>query len=200
MRNRPRPARMSSQLELIEGIAIFTEHLRDTIASSTGIEQAITATLETCPKVIEPELRRLVAEMQYGSLEEGLRHFADELAHPLSDFVVAALVSSIQNRSRDLSGLLTQLSASAREECRLHLRVWVSRSRTRSAVRIVGGSLVTFVVGLSLFDMAFLAPYASPSGLVVLTLVCSGFASGLWLLDRMSRFDSPVRLIGRRHT
>jgi Flp pilus assembly protein TadB len=116
----------------------------------------------------------------------------------LSDFVVAALLSTIENRSRDLSGLLTQLSSSAREECRLHLRVWVSRSRTRSAVRIVGGSLLTFVMGLALFDAEYLAPYATASGVVVLAVVCSGFGTGLWLLHRMSQFETPVRLIGVR--
>lgn len=198
MKIHPRVAHTPNQTELIEAVAVFTEHLRDTIASSAGIEQAIAATLDACPIAIEPQLRRLVADMQYGSLGDGLRRFADELAHPLSDFVVAALLSTIENRSRDLSGLLTQLSSSAREECRLHLRVWVSRSRTRSAVRIVGGSLLTFVMGLALFDAEYLAPYATASGVVVLAVVCSGFGTGLWLLHRMSQFETPVRLIGVR--
>ena len=194
-----RSVRMSDQQELIESLAVFTEHLRDTIASSTGIEQAIAATLETCPRAIEPAVQRLVADMQYGTLEGGLRRFADELDHPLSDFVVAALLTSLGNRSRDLSGLLTQLSVSAREECRLHLRVWVSRARTRSAVRIVTGSLAAFVIGLALFDPEYLAPYGSTSGLVVLASVGAGFGTGLWLMERMSRTRTLVRLIRVRH-
>ena len=184
--------------ELTEAIAVFTEHLRDTIVSATGLEQAIATTLDACPAAIEPAVRRMVAEMQYGRFEDALRKFADDLAHPAADFVVAALLSAVRNQTRDLAGLLTQLSASARDECALHTRVWVSRARTRSAVRIVVGSLVVFVVGLALLDPSYLAPYASSSGLVVLVIVGLGFTCGLVLLDRMASFRQPARIIKER--
>ena len=193
----PRPRSMDHG-ELTEAIAVFTEHLRDTVVSATGLEQAIVTTLDACPPAIEPAVRRMVAEMQYGRFEDALRRFADDLAHPASDFVVAALLSAVRNQTRDLAGLLTQLSTSARDECALHTRVWVSRARTRSAVRIVAGSLVVFVVGLTLLDPAYLAPYASLEGLVVLMSVGLGFASGLFLLDRMARFRQPARIIRER--
>ena len=184
--------------ELTEAIAVFTEHLRDTVVSATGLEQAIATTLDACPAAIEPAVRRMVAEMQYGRFEDALRKFADDLAHPAADFVVAALLSAVRNQTRDLAGLLTQLSASARDECALHTRVWVSRARTRSAVRIVVGSLVVFVVGLALLDPSYLAPYASSSGLVVLVIVGLGFTCGLVLLDRMASFRQPARIIKER--
>ena len=193
-----RTTKLTDQRELTEAIAVFTENLRDTVVSSAGLEQAITGTLHSCPEAIEPAVRRLVADLRYGDLEEALRCFADNLAHPASDFVVAALLSSVQNQTRDLSGLLTQLSRSAREECNVYLRVWVSRARTRSAVRIVTASLCVFVAGLLLLDRSYLAPYATVSGLSVLLAVAGGFAWGLWLLDRMARFTPPARLIRSR--
>lgn len=189
---------MTDQRELIEAIAVFTENLRDTVVTATGLEQALSTAIESCPGVIEPAVRRLVAGMKYGKVEDALRRFADDLAHPASDFVVAALVSSIQNQTRDLSGLLTQLSASAREECNLCLRIWVTRARTRSAVRIVSGSLLVFVLGLAMFDTQYLAPYASLSGMFVLVLVMGGFGLGLWLLDHMSRVQPAARLVRPR--
>jgi len=191
-------ARSVDHGELTEAIAVFTEHLRDTVVSATGLEQAIVTTLDACPSSIKPAVTRLVAEMQYGSFEDALRRFADDLAHPASDFVVAALLSAVRNQTRDLAGLLTQLSESARDECALHTRVWVSRARTRSAVRIVAGSLVVFVVGLALLDPAYLAPYASPDGLCVLGVVGLGFAGGLTLLNRMASFRQPARIIRER--
>lgn len=184
--------------ELTEAIAVFTEHLRDTVVSATGLEQAIASTLDACPGPIEPAVRRMVAQMQYGGLEDALRRFASDLAHPASDFVAAALLSAVRNQTRDLSGLLTQLSASAREECALHTRIWVSRARTRSAVRIVAGTLVAFVVGLALLDPSYLAPYRTLEGVVVLLAVAAGFACGLFLLEKMARFQQPVRIIRER--
>ena len=191
-------SKLTDQRDLIEAIAVFTENLRDTVVSSAGLEQAITSSLDSCPQAIEPAVRRLVADLRYGSLDDALRQFADELSHPASDFVVAALLSSVQNQTRDLSGLLGQLSRSAREECNVYLRVWVSRARTRSAVRIVAMCLFAFTGGLLVLDRAYLLPYASPSGMSVLLAVACGFAYGLWLLDRMARFTPPVRLIRPR--
>ena len=186
---------LDDQRELVEAIATFTEQLRDTIGASAGLEQAISVTLETCPEVIEPAVRRLVANMRYGGIQDALRDFAHELGHPTSDFVVAALLAAVQHRTRDLAGLLTQLSVSARDECDLYLRVWVSRARTRSAVRIVIGSLATFVSALVLFDPGSLTAFLTRGGVVALAVVCGGFCGGLWMLDRLARFVPPVRLL-----
>lgn len=186
---------LDDQRELVEAIASFTEQLRDTIGASAGLEQAITVTLETCPAAIEPAVRRLVASMRYGGIQDALRDFAQDLGHPTSDFVVAALLAAVEHRTRDLTGLLSQLSVSARDECDLYLRVWVSRARTRSAVRIVIGSLAAFVSALVLLDPEYLAAFMTPGGLVALALVCSGFCSGLWMLDRLARFVPPARLL-----
>lgn len=194
----PGHTRLTDQRDLVEAVAVFTENLRDTVVASSGLEQAITSTLDTCPRAIEPAVRRLVADLRYGSLDDALRRFADDLAHPACDFVVAALLSSVQNTTRDLAGLLSQLSKSAREECNVYLRVWVSRARTRSAVRIVAVSLFVFVVALLLLDHQYLAPYASPAGASVLVLVAGGFLCGLGLMDRMARVSPTARLIRGR--
>ena len=189
---------LTDQRELVEAIATFAELLRDSVSSASGLEQAIRTVADSCPVIIRPAVVRLSAAMRYERTEDALRGFADEVAHPTADFVVAALLSAVQHQTRDLGSLLTQLSDSAREECRLYLRVWVSRARTRSAVRIVAASLGAFVLGLILFSPGYLSPYASLSGVVALAVVVSGFASGLLLLDRMATFSPPPRLITRR--
>ena len=195
----PRGTRhLTDQRELVEGIATFAELLRDSVSSAAGLEQAIRTVAGSVPQVIRPAVVRLTADMRYGRTEDALRQFAEEVAHPTSDFVVAALLTAVQHQTRDLSGLLTQLSDSARDECRLYMRVWVSRARTRSAVRIVGASLAAFVGALFLFSPAYLAPYASMTGAVALVVVACGFASGLYLLDRMATFSPPGRLISDR--
>lgn len=189
---------LTDQRELVEGIATFAELLRDSVSSSSGLEQAIRTVADACPAAVRPAVVRLTASMRYVRTDDALRQFADDLAHPTSDFVVAALLTATQHQTRDLAGLLTQLSESAREECRLYMRVWVSRARTRSAVRIVGASLAVFVVSLMLFSPGYLAPYASPAGFVALAAVSCGFACGLYLLDRMAAFSPPARLIAGR--
>ncbi len=189
---------VDDQRELVEAVAVFTELLRDSVASATGLEQAITNSAEACPPRLEPHVRRLVARLQYGRVDDSLRQFASEVDHPSCDFVVAALLMSVSHQTRDLSSLLTQLSESTREEARLYLRVWVSRARTRTAVRIVSVSLAVFVGGLMLMSPQYLRAYGSPGGTVVLAVITTGFSAGLLLLDRMSRFAPQVRLITDR--
>ena len=189
---------LTDQRELVEAIASFTEQLRDTVGASAGLEQAIIVTLDSCPEVLEPHVRRLVADMRYGTTEDALRMFAAGVAHPTADFVVAALLAAMQHRTRDLAGLLTQLSSSARAECDLYMRVWVSRARTRSAVRIVACTLGVFCALLLVLDPGYLAPYGTSTGLVALLTTAGGFGIGLYLLDRMARFRPPARLIADR--
>jgi hypothetical protein len=126
-----RKRQADDQRALVEAVATWTENLRDTISASSGLEQAIIATELHSPRAISVPVRRLVASLRYGSLEDGLRRFADDVAHPTCDFVVAALITTAQHQTRDLGQLLGHLSDCARSECHLYLRIWVSRARSR---------------------------------------------------------------------
>lgn len=189
---------VEDQRELVEAVAVFTELLRDSVAAAAGLEQAISITAEACPARLIAHVRRLVARLQYGRLDDALRQFAGEVGHPSCDFVVAALLTSLGNQTRELGSLLSHLSESTREECRLYMRVWVSRARTRTAVRIVSGCLAVFVAGLTLLNPGYLGAYSSPVGMAVLLTVAAGFASGLLLLDRLARFSPAARIITER--
>jgi Flp pilus assembly protein TadB len=183
---------------LVEGIAVFAELLRDAVSAAAGLEQALAIAVKACPACLEPQARRLVARLRYGRVDDALRQFSAEVGHPSCDFLVAALLMAVSHQTRDLGSLLGQLSESAREECRLYLRVWVSRARTRTAVRIISVSLVAFVAGLFLLSPGYLQAYRTLNGLVVLGVVAFGFVSGLVMLDRMARFTPPARLITER--
>lgn len=196
-RRHRRAARNSlAEHEFVDAVASFTEQMRDAVSGATGLEQAISQAAETSPAVIRPQLTRLVASLRYGRTDDALIGFADELAHPTSDFVVAALLIAVRNETRDLGALLGHLSSAARDECRMHLRVWVSRSRLRSSVRTVTVAVVVFVCGLVVTNPAYLRPYADPVGAAVLGLVIAGFMVGLHLMRRLSTVAVPARLIG----
>lgn len=182
--------------EFVDAVASFTEQMRDAVSGATGLEQAIAQAAETSPAVIRPQLTRLVAGLRYGRTEDALNDFADDLAHPTSDFVVAALLIAVRNETRDLGALLGHLSAAARDECRMHLRVWVSRSRLRSSVRTVTAAVLVFILGLVIMNPTYLGPYVDPIGAVVLMMEAVSFTVGLHLLRRMSAVPVPVRLIG----
>lgn len=194
-----RKRQADDQRALVEAVATWTENLRDTISASSGLEQAIIATELHSPRAISVPVRRLVASLRYGSLEDGLRRFADDVAHPTCDFVVAALITTAQHQTRDLGQLLGHLSDCARSECHLYLRIWVSRARSRSAVRIITGTVGTFIAGLVVFNRPYLAPFASAEGIVVALWISLSFGFAIWWLQRIAQIRTPARFLTGRN-
>jgi tight adherence protein B len=180
-----------------EAVAAWTELLRDTLAAAAGLEEAIGATAAAAPEPIRPEVQRLGRRLDHGTLPDALERFADELANPAADLVVAALLTAARREARELVPLLTELARSARAEAEMRLRVHVSRARIRTAVRVVVGTLGLFAGGLLLFNRPYLAPYGTAVGQLVLLGVGAVFASGWWLLQKMAAIEAPERFLAR---
>lgn len=187
-----------NQQELVEAVASWTENLRDVITASSGLQEAIIATSQFPPQVIRKEVQRLAASLRYQPLEVSLREFAEEVAHPTCDFVVAALIIASKNQARDIAPLLSHLSDCARSECDLYVRIWVSRARSRTAVKIVTGAVVFFFVGMLLFSSAYLAPFFSVQGAFVLSVIAFIFVFSLQWMSRIAQIDLPQRFLSTR--
>jgi Flp pilus assembly protein TadB len=183
---------------LVDAIASWTEQLRDTLAGAHGLEQAIIATAKHAPLPIIKAVERLAAFMSYGSLTDGLRRFAEDVDHPTADFVAAALVTATQHQARDIGVLLGHLAQCARDESRMRSRVWVGRSRTRSAVRIITGVISVFVGGLFIFNRDYLQPYESVEGQLILSMILMAFVVAVVMMHAMSQIEVPERFVRRR--
>lgn len=192
-----RQRRQRDERQLVEAIAVWTEQQRDTLVGSHGLEQVIIATAEMAPAPIAPAVEKLAASLSYGSAPAALRRFSEEVNHPTMDFVVAALITSLTHQSRDLAALLGQLAQCARDEGRMRTRVWVSRARTRSSVRIIAVALVVFVAGLLLVHPDYLAVYASANGQIVLGGFVCAAAVALWMMRTLSDVRHPDRFVRR---
>lgn len=181
-----------------EGVATWTEMLRDTLAAASGLEQAIITTSPNAPAAIRREVGALGRRLDRGErLVPALRRLANELANPAADLVVAALVTAAQREARDLVPLLGSLARSTRAEAELRLRIHASRARLRTAVRVVVGSLALFAGGLILFNPRYLEPYESLTGQLVLLLVAAVMGTGYVLMQRMARLQVPDRFLTR---
>lgn len=184
---------------LVEAIAVWTEQLRDMLAGSNGLEQAITATAPHAPAILRGPIERLIASMSYLTLPQALQRFARDVDHPTGDFVIAALSTAATRQVRELGALLGHLASCARDEVKMQTRIWVGRSRTRSAVKIIAAVVATFVGGLAILSPDYLAPYRSTEGQLVLSMIILVFLASLLLLQRLAMIAAPERFIGRRH-
>ena len=171
----------------IEAIAGWAEMLRDTMAGSAGLEQAVVATATLAPLAIRAEVATLAVRLEGERLAPALRAFADEVADPTCDLVVAALVLAAEHQAQRLGELLGSLAAAARDQATMRLRVEAGRARTRTSVKVIVGATGVLVASLALFNRGYLAPYDTATGQLVLVLVGAVFATAFVWLARMTR-------------
>lgn len=183
-----------------EAVAAWAEMLRDTMAGAAGIEQAIVATAPVSPPPIRPEVTGLARRLERDRLGPALREFADELADPTADLVVAALMLAAGNRARRLGELLGALATSARAQATLQLRVDAGRARMRTASRVITVFTLGFALGLVVLNRGYLHPYDGTTGQVVLLVVGLCFGVAFWWLAAMARIEAPERFLAGHAT
>ena len=180
----------------LEGLAAWTESLRDTIAGAVGLEQAIPATAYAAAPAIREQLTTLSERLRVRTpLPVALQQFADDLDDSSADLIVAALMLNSRLRGPGLREVLTSLASSARDELEMRRRVNAGRASTRRSVQIVMGITVAFVLGLTLFNRSYVEPYSSAVGQVVLLVILGCFAAGFAWMRRLAAFDMPERFL-----
>ena len=185
----------------IEGIAGWTEMLRDTLAAAAGLEQTILATAATAPMAIRLQVADLAAELERGErLSPALRRLAHDLADPTADLVIAALILSSERQARQLASLLGELAATARAQVEMRHRIEASRTRTRTTMRVVVITTLTFAGALTLLNRQFLSPYDSATGQLILLLIGTLFTVAFGWLRRMTRIEEPDRFFSGLET
>lgn len=180
----------------IEAVAGWAEQLRDTLAAASGLEQAITATARTAPAVVRPAVMALAARIRAGErLPVALAQAGRELADPTADLVVAALVMAAQQQARQLADLLAALAAAAREEAAGRMRTAVARARVRTSVRVIVGATLGLAAVLAVLNSAYLAPYDTVEGQLVLAGVGAMFTVAFGWLAKIARPPMNSRLL-----
>jgi Flp pilus assembly protein TadB len=180
----------------LEGLASWTEQLRDVMAAAAGLEQAVIATAAFAPVALREEVTALAAALESGTAPRtALRRFAEAVDDPAGDLVVAALILASEGSPRHLADLLGRLAAASRDTVTMRLRVETGRARTRSSVRLVTSITVAFSVGIVVFNPTYVEVYNSALGQVVLTAVAVFFAGAYWWLARSTIESNEGRFL-----
>ena len=152
----------------IEAVGEWSRRLKDISATGVGLQQAIVSSTATAPAAIVPEIGTLAARLQAGwNGRIALLKFADEIADPVCDQVVAALILHLSDRGEHLGDVLTSIASAASAEVATRREVEAKRTQPRFAVRFLTGlTLLVLVYGVSRPD--YMAPYATSTGQLVM--------------------------------
>jgi tight adherence protein B len=181
----------------VEAVAVWTEMLRDMMTAASGLEEAIVASARTdvVPEPIRAEVSALAARLgARWSFRAALQAFGDDLADPSADKVIVALALAREQRVRNLSEMLSALARSTREHVAMRLRVETERAKTRASARFITVFSLAMVGLLLVFSRAYLEPFGSPLGQLVLLVVAGLFAGAYLWMHAMQRDRPPLRL------
>ena len=192
-----RPA--ARQLARLEGLEAWTRRLADILGSGAGgLEQAIEASVRTCPEPIHTEVAALAGRLPVWGTEAALRRFADELddvGSPAADMVAAALILRVRRGGRGLRPVLAALAEDVADLVRTRRATEADRAKPRANVRTLTGLTGAVLATALLFAKAYLAPFATPGGQAMLAVIAGLFAAGFVLMARISRPPKPARLL-----
>ncbi len=179
-----------------EAVATWTELVRDSLAGSAGLAQAIVVTAPSAPAPIRPQVGALATRLTNGvSLEAALRAFALKVDDPAAELLVCALLLAATSRAQKLVEVLSSLIDSIREDVSMHLRVDASRASARSSVRTVMLFSLAVACTLAVVAHSYLSPFGTDVGQFVLGMVGLFYAVGLALMIRLVRPTPEIRLL-----
>lgn len=186
----------TGQVERVEALATWSESLRDSIAGSVGLEDAIRHSLTAAPPVLQPALQRLEGRLRVQiPLTQALAAFAEEFEDSSADLVVAALILNSKLRGPGLVATLTALASAAREEVDMRRRIEEGRKSLRRTALIIVGATAIFAGGMAVFSRDYVAPYSTPLGQLMLAVVLSVFAGGLMWIRSAANLRPPERFL-----
>ncbi|WP_017559393.1 type II secretion system F family protein [Nocardiopsis baichengensis] len=173
-----------------EAVAAWAQQLRDLIAGSAGLHQAIVKSAPIAPKPLRAEVGELAQRLRAGAtVEEAVEVFAAKVDNPTADLVAIALATAEGRHAAELGELLGRLAEASRDRAALLARTSASRARTRSSVRIITAMALLMVTGLLVANRQYLEPFDTFTGQLVLAGVGATWAAGFaW----MARLAAPV--------
>jgi hypothetical protein len=187
--------RREAVLARTDALATWAEMLRDTMAAQAGLREAIALSAAVAPTAIRADVQALAVRCERESVPAALRRFAVDVADPMADLIVAALVIAAERQARNLAELLGHIAASAREQAAMRIRVETGRARTYATAKWMVILTAGLAVVLLVLGGSFMAPYDSAGGQVALIVIGALFAGAVWGLVQLARPAVAPRLL-----
>lgn len=170
----------------LDAMEAWSRQLADVLTAGTGIEDALLTTAGDPPPAIAAEVTALGRRLEFRTpTEDALRAFADELAHPLGDTITAALILASGVRGRGLHDVLTALADTVAKDVAMQRETDAERATHRTTAIWVVVALGAYTV-FAVANRAYVAPFATMLGQMMLALVAALYAGTLGWLHRLA--------------
>ncbi|KAA9374860.1 hypothetical protein F5972_30125 [Microbispora cellulosiformans] len=183
------------RIERLEALQTWTRHLADVLGGSAGIEEALQSSADNPPPAIAPEVRALARRLAYRTpTEHALRAFADDLNDPTGDVIAAALILACRARGKGLREVLQGLARTVAKDVAARREIDAERATHRTTARWVIGALLGYTA-FALVNRAYVAPFGTVGGQLVLGIVIALYAGAFMWLHRLTRAPKGHRFL-----
>jgi len=184
-----------SEIARLDALASWIENVRDVLMAGEQPVGAITSTVNACPPIIRPHVRRLAAGLGRQDPEIVFRRFADDLDDPLADLVAAGLSIAIRRGARTVP-VLTALAEQTRQQVDRRRLIEAERAPTRREVQALTLIMGALVIGLLVLGRSqYLDAYDEPSGQLFLGASLAAYVALIVRVQRLAVFPRPSRFL-----
>jgi Flp pilus assembly protein TadB len=187
-------------IELLEALDRWVRSLAATLATGKSITDAIRISRRTAPPLIADEISLLVARLNNRwDTRDALMRFADAIDSPDADGVVSALILASSRGANGASVTLQALADSIQAQLKGRRAVEVERSKPYVVVRQVTIISLSTLVLVFAASPAFFAPYRTPLGQALLSVLLISYVGSLLLMRRKAQQPTRPRILIGQH-
>jgi tight adherence protein B len=187
-------------VELLEALDRWVRSLAATLATGTSITDAIRVSRRTAPPLLADEISLLVTRLNNRwETRDALMRFADAVDSPDGDAVIAALILASNRGANGASITLNALADSIQAQLKGRRAIEVERSKPYVVVRQVTVISLSTLVLMFLLSPDFFAPYRTPLGQILLSLLLIAYLASLILMRRKAHQSERPRILLGQH-
>lgn len=182
------------RIERVEALATWVESLRDLMAGSAGLQEAIRSSVAVTPKPIRTEVLDLSLRLRHEPIPDSLRRFAIDMKHPLADIVAASLILASTRHAGSLRGVLAMVAKSARDNAHAYREIESGRTEVYAQSRLAGWISSGVIAFMVLTRREFLQPFDSFGGQIALFIILGFFFGSGVALFQLGKPEPPRRV------
>jgi tight adherence protein B len=187
-------------VELLEALDRWIRSLAVTLAAGKSITDAIRISRRTAPPLLADEISLLVTRLNNRwETGDALMRFADAVDSPDADAVIAALILASNRGANGASITLNALADSIQAQLKGRRAIEVERSKPYVVVRQVTVISLSTLILVFLLSPDFFAPYRTPLGQILLSLLLIAYLASLILMRRKAHQSERPRILLGQH-
>ena len=188
------PRRRREFIDEIEAYSQWTEQIRDLVAASGSLFEAVTLSADQAPPRLRPKVVQMASVARTLGLPAGLDWFAAEMRSPFADRLVLGMKIAWDSGAR-MSEAFERTARAMRAEVEMRRRNEVANARSWTQVLSIIGVTVVSVLFMFVFNRGFFDPFGSPTGQAILLGVGALIFGNVYWVLRLSESGSLVRLL-----